>query len=209
MTEHSAPRIDHVIIASRDVPATAARLARDHGIVAQAGGSHPGWGTYNWIAPLGGAYLEVIGIEDAELAARDPLGRAVLGIADRLDALIGFAVEVDDVAATGDRLDLTVERGARDRPDGTRLSWLLAGRPECGLGARPFFIQWHDRASRPGLLPQRRERALAGIAWLETGGDADALAAWAGPGLPVRCDGSTSGVVAVAIATADGQVVLG
>ena len=203
------PRIDHVIIASPDLEATAARLEREHGIVAEPGGRHPAWGTHNRIAPLGGAYLEIIGVEDPALAASDPLGAWVLEHALSGDALMGFAVEVSDATATAQRLGLGSEPGARDRPDGSRLAWTLAGRRECGLGARPFFIEWHDPATRPGLAPMHHHVAVSGLAWLETGGDEAALRAWVGGELPVRSTGGPAdGVLAIGISTAAGELVL-
>ena len=42
-------------------------------------------------------------------------------------------------------------------PDGTRLSWRVAGR-DAALGARPFFIAWDDPAMRPGLLDRAARR---------------------------------------------------
>ena len=198
-----------MIIASPDLEATAARLEREHGIVARAGGRHPSWGTHNRIAPLGGAYLEIIGVEDATLARSDPLGAWVLERARDGDSLLGFAVEVPDATATARRLGVATEPGARDLPDGSRLAWTLAGRRECGLGARPFFIQWADTASRPGLAPMDHLLQVTGLAWLETGGDAAALRAWTGGELPVRClGGERDGLLAIGIATAAGELVL-
>ena len=198
-----------MIIASPDLEATAARLEREHGIVARAGGRHPSWGTHNRIAPLGGAYLEIIGVDDPALAAADPLGAAVLERAHDGDALLGYAVEVPDAAATARRLGVGSEPGARDLPDGSRLTWTLAARRECGLGARPFFIQWDEPSTRPGLALVAHHAPLTGLAWLETGGAEVALHAWAGGELPVRCTGDEhDGLLAIGIATAAGELVL-
>ncbi len=203
------PRIDHVIIASPDIDATAMRLEREHGIVAEAGGRHPAWGTHNRVAPLAGAYLEIIGVEDPALAASDPLGAWVLANARDGDALMGFAVEVPDAAATARRLGVETEPGARDRPDGSRLSWTLAGRRACGLGARPFFIEWDDPAARPGLAPMHHDTVVDGLAWIETDGDAAALRSWVGGELPVRSHGHAgSALLAIGISTAAGELVL-
>ena len=53
-------RIDHVIYATQDLDAAAARLESEHGLVADGGGRHAGIGTENRIVPLGGGYLELI-----------------------------------------------------------------------------------------------------------------------------------------------------
>ena len=63
-------RIDHVIYATRDLDATAARLEAEHGIVAKGGGRHTGLGTENRIFPLGGGYLELIAVADYAEAER-------------------------------------------------------------------------------------------------------------------------------------------
>ena len=57
-------RIDHVIYATQDLDAAAARLESEHGLVADGGGRHAGIGTENRIVPLGGGYLELIAVVD-------------------------------------------------------------------------------------------------------------------------------------------------
>jgi glyoxalase-like protein len=69
-------RTDHVLIATADPDAPAARLEAEHGLVATGPGRHERIGTHNRIVPLGGGYLELIGIADPDEAASTPLGRA-------------------------------------------------------------------------------------------------------------------------------------
>jgi hypothetical protein len=57
-------RIDHVILATPDLDATATRLAAEHGLEAVGGGRHEGMGTHNLIVPLGGGYLELLAVAD-------------------------------------------------------------------------------------------------------------------------------------------------
>jgi hypothetical protein len=59
-------RIDHVLYAVSNLDDAAARWAADFGLRSVPGGVHPRWGTANRIVPLGGAYLELIGV-DGEL----------------------------------------------------------------------------------------------------------------------------------------------
>jgi hypothetical protein len=66
-------RIDHVLWATDDLDATAERFAREHG--------------------LGGGYLELIAVVDADEAAASWIGRAVAGAPE---GLIGGAVVVED-----------------------------------------------------------------------------------------------------------------
>jgi hypothetical protein len=49
-------RTDHVLIATADPDAPAARLEAEHGLVATGGGRHERIGTHNRIVPLGGGY---------------------------------------------------------------------------------------------------------------------------------------------------------
>ena len=200
-------RIDHAIIAARDIEAVAARLWERHGLASLPGGRHPGWGTYNRIVPLGGPYLEIIGIADEREARGDPMGRRLLAHRAAGDPLMGWCCETDEIDGVAQRLGLTLEPGARDRPDGTRLSWRLAGR-DVALGERPFFIAWDDPQSRPGLLAAPHAVEVRGIARVEVGCGPEQLEGWVDPDIPVRALGGDGGggLRAVVIATAAGEI---
>lgn len=91
-------RIDHVIYATSDLDAAAARLEREHGLVAVAGGRHDGMGTHNRIVPLAQGYVELLAVADAAEAASSALGAALLErLRDAGEGLMGWAVTVDDV----------------------------------------------------------------------------------------------------------------
>ena len=96
-----------MIWATADLEATAARMERDHGLRATGGGAHDGMGTHNRIVPLGGGYLELLAIADADEAGASPLGRFVDAA---IEGWMGWAVVVDDVDAVAERLgtDMTV-----------------------------------------------------------------------------------------------------
>jgi hypothetical protein len=124
---------------------------------------------------LGGGYLEVLAVADAEEAAASPLGRAV---AAAPEGLFGWAVAVDDVAAQAERLGLevtTIERSG--------LSARLAGVAE-SMAERwlPFFIERDAGVADPGSGGD-----AGAIAWVELAGDGERLERWlAGAELPVR-----------------------
>jgi hypothetical protein len=80
--------IDHVVIAVADPDASAAELTEKVGLASTAGGRHEGLGTFNRIAFLGDAYLELMGVEDAAAAHGWAIGRAA---ARALEAGRGFA----------------------------------------------------------------------------------------------------------------------
>src|SRR5215208_3992794 len=88
-------RIDHAIWATSDLDAAAARFEREHGLAATGGGRHEGMGTHNRIVPLGGGYLELLAIADAD------------------EGWMGWAVVVDDVDAVAERLGTEITVIAR------------------------------------------------------------------------------------------------
>jgi Glyoxalase-like domain len=123
-------RIDHVLWATDDLDATAERFAREHGLPVLGGGRHVGLGTENRILALGGGYLELIAVVDADEAAASWIGRAV---ADAPEGLIGWAVVVEDVGEHAKRLrawlggeELPV-RYAEGGPPGVRAVGLGSG----------------------------------------------------------------------------------
>ena len=103
------------------------------------------------------------------------------------------------------RLGLALERGGRERPDGSRLSWRVAGR-DAGLGARPFFIAWDDPAMRPGLLARRTPSRCAASARSRSAAAPRSWRDWVAGDVPVQPLGDGGGLRAVVIATADGEI---
>ncbi|HET6172912.1 MAG TPA: VOC family protein [Gaiellales bacterium] len=198
-------RIDHAIIGARDIEAVADRLWERHGLASLPGGRHPGWGTHNRIVPIAGAYVEIIGVADENEALRDPMGRWLLGHTATGDPLMGWCCETADIERLSRRLGLALERGGRERPDGSRLSWRVAGR-DAALGARPFFIAWDDPDMRPGLLSAPHAVEVNGISRVEVGCSAEELEGWVDHDVPVRPLGDGSGLRAIVIATANGEI---
>jgi Glyoxalase-like domain len=198
-------RIDHAIIGARDIEAVADRLWEQHGLASLPGGRHPGWGTHNRVVPLAGPYVEIIGVADENEALRDPMGRWLVANTARGDPLMGWCCETGEIERLARRLDLALERGARERPDGSRLSWRVAGR-DSALGARPFFIAWDEPDMRPGLLGAPHAVEVRGISQVEVGCDAAELDGWVDDDVPVRALGSGGGLRAIVIATASGEI---
>jgi len=142
-------RLDHVVIAVRDLDAASASYRDALGFEVRRGGRHLGRGTHNGIVRFGLDYLELISVYDAE-AATDPAPAALVDyLSQRPGGLIGYALATDDIDGLAARLRQTRLAAdgpfpmARERPDGQRLSWrlLVPG----GVAWRrpwPFFIQW-------------------------------------------------------------------
>jgi len=196
-------RIDHVLLVAGDIDATAGRLSEQYGLASVPGGRHPQWGTANRIVPLGGPYLEIIGVSDPARAAQHPLGQWVGARAAGGVVLAGVMVEPDDFDAVCTRLSLTPVPGERGRPDKTVLSWRLAGVAEALTRTVPCFISWDRREVFDD------QSGASGIEELELGGDADEIGEWLrGSVEGLRLVGGAPGIRALTVTTAAGPVVL-
>jgi hypothetical protein len=203
--------IDHVLFAVRDFGEATARLKAYHGLGAVEGGRHSGWGTANWIVPLGASYLELIGVVDPALATGNPFGRRVQQVVAAGGGPFGWCVTPADFDATVARLGLAAGTGSRRRPDGVTLSWRMAGLDVAFADpSRPFFLAWDvPPEQHPGRAAAEHHVRPDGIAWVEVAGDETAVRSWLGdPDLPVRVRAGWPAVLAVGIATSSGEIVL-
>jgi catechol 2,3-dioxygenase-like lactoylglutathione lyase family enzyme len=158
--------IDHVVIAVADPDASAAELTEKLGLAFTGGGRHEGLGTFNRLAFLGDAYLELIGVEDVAAAQGWAVGRAAMRA---IEAGGGFAtyglvdeairVNVSHLHANGSRIGL-VEHGSRERPEGGRVQWLSAAPPELGPDRPPFLIRHLDDGAEWGADALAARRAF-------------------------------------------------
>ncbi len=170
-------KIDHVLLATTDLHHGEQQLWRGYGLRCVPGGSHRQWGTANLIVPIGSQYLELVAVEDKELAATTLLGRAVLAAADR-DRLtpIGLCLASADLPATAARLAQELERGSRALADGTEIHWASVGMQHAfGATRLPFFIAWEDLSQHPSAAAAEHRIAPREIAYVEVGGPEDAL----------------------------------
>ncbi len=171
--------IDHLVIACSDPDAGAAALESQLGIVATGGGRHAGRGSWNrivWLAD--GSYLELIGIDDPDLARQSPVGAAAVRALDEHGGgLATYALQVDDLEATlaglraaGSSLGPAIH-GSRTRDDGEVVEWWTSF-PDADLGpaAVPFLIE-HAHTGRewgPAALEERARFAhpIGSPVWL-------------------------------------------
>jgi hypothetical protein len=201
-------RIDHVVLAARDLDASAARMWEQHGLRFVPGGRHPLWGTANMIAPLGANYLELLGVVDEGVGPGTVLGRTLLELSAEGDRWFSVCLRDDDLELTAARLGLTVEPGGRTRPDGTEVRWRGAGIDERGEELwLPFFIAWDVPAAlHPGAAPAEHRVPFEGIASVEVGGDEARLREWlGGADAPIRVVPGDAGVRRVVLALDEGQ----
>jgi hypothetical protein len=202
-------RIDHVVLAVRDLEASAGRLWEEHGLRFAPGGRHARWGTANMIAPLGADYVELLGVVDEAIGRTTVLGRTLLELSGDRDRWFSVCVATDRIEETAARLGLTVEPGGRARPDGTEVRWRGAGIEERGDDLwLPFFIDWDVQPGlHPGAAPADHRIPVEGIAWAEVGGDGERLRAWLGDGhLPIRAvEGAEPLVLSVGLSVRDAE----
>ena len=169
-----ASGIDHVVIAVADPDVAAAELMERIGLAFTAGGRHPGLGTFNRIAFLGDAYLELIGVDYAPTAEGRAIGAAALRALERGGGFATYGLADDAIRVTVPRLQANGSRigpiihGSRERADGERVEWWTASPPELGPDRPPFLIrhlsagaEWGAgaRAARRGFIHPGGSRA--------------------------------------------------
>lgn len=153
-------RIDHVIVASRDLDRLEAMFLR-LGFAVTGGGTHPHLGTRNRIVVLGEGYIELLGIADTERAS-PVIARRLAGAES---GWVGFALQSDDIAretaamrsravdTRGPQHGRLVSAGGRTR------SWNVAtiGSDDLWAAAEPLpFLIQHDTTG------EEHRRELAG-----------------------------------------------
>jgi len=200
--------IDHVVLGVRNLEVAGRRLEEQFGLGSVAGGTHAGWGTGNRIVPLGRDYMELLAVADQDQADASPIGRAVGERVAAGDRWLCWCVATDDLDGTAARLDLAVDAGSRLRPEGTTLRWRSAGFSfAVEHGSLPFFITWEVSAElHPGRSVAMHRTEPSGISFVEVGAD-PLLPEWLGDqDLPLRIVDGAEGLLAVGIATPEGDV---
>lgn len=156
--------IDHIIFASRDVPAGAAMIAELTGAEAVAGGPHVGLGTHNYLLTFDErTYFEIIGNDPDQ---PEPDGPRPFGLDERdAPGLAGWAIHptgdetLDDVAAAMNAAGFDHGRiieMSRRKPTGEMITWSLTTGGDTGparQGALPFAIDWLGQPSPAASLP--------------------------------------------------------
>jgi Glyoxalase-like domain len=197
-------QLDHVLfaVAASDIE----QMRAQYGLEPYRGGRHPGWGTANWIVPLGDSYVELVTIVDERESRASAFGRWVGETAEAGGGPVGWAARPEDLDATAGRLGLVISDGARTTSGGKRIEWRSAGIEEAASRPwLPLFIEWRDRTAFPGATATPE----ATLSRVEVEGDADELADWLGEhSLPLEVKPGSGGVTAVVLEGASGVVTL-
>lgn len=135
--------LDHVVLAVPDLQRASVALERRLGLRASRGGRHPSLGTENALVPVGGAYVELVAVADAAVAARTAFGRSALAARSGGARFAGWVARAE-----------TPARGAvgmsRTTPDGRTITWRLAHAERLGDGGvLPPIITWDDASTAP------------------------------------------------------------
>lgn len=138
--------LDHIVIATPDLDATCAEIARATGVQPAAGGVHPDFGTYNALVGLDAdAYLEIVAID----RTNDAVAQHAFGLDGLAQARVAtFAIHPDDLdAARQGADDFGVEvgelgEGSRRTNEGDLLTWRLSSPGASGDVTVPFLIDW-------------------------------------------------------------------
>jgi len=204
-------RIDHVVLAVRDLDAVGTRILERLGLGSVPGGRHPGWGTGNRIVPLGHQYVELLAVVDPAEAAASPVGTWISNASRSGDRLVAWCVSTDDIEGAAGRLGLAVTPGSRSLPDGRTLTWRSAGFD--GVAERPdlpFFISWDGLPElHPGRARAQHRVQPRGIEWIEVATDHARLRGWlGGEEVPVRAVDGEPGIRGVGIQTTREEIVL-
>jgi catechol 2,3-dioxygenase-like lactoylglutathione lyase family enzyme len=148
--------IDHIVIPVRDLDTAIADYA-NLGFTVVRGGVHSGFNTHNaLIAFADGSYFELIGF----LGSPSGWARWCHEALQQGGGLTDFCVQSDDLeqdAAAFSRAGASISAPfamSRERPDGYRISWELAGNESDTRGRVPFFIR--DITPRDERVPRER-----------------------------------------------------
>lgn len=164
-------RLDHVVIAVRDLDAATAAYTAMLGRVPSWRGRHPAYGTANTIFGLERCYLELLAL--AEPAPTNPIGATLASyLANRAEGLFALALGSDDLDATATTLVAAgldpspIMPGSAVAEDGTTRSWRTFVLDRAATrGVTVFAIQHdvvapaHGQRRLVGALPSRASTA--------------------------------------------------
>ena len=196
--------IDHVIYGVRDLDGALDRFSAELGLEPIARASHHAWGTHNAVIPVGfGQFIELLAI--ANPSSGTALVNALGTLLARGDRMAGVCLRPVDFDGTVERLSLKVIRGERDEGDrvlGFRRTVVEAD------PALPFFIDWQG-AEREADERYGAAACTHGIAWVEVGGDTDAIRSWIDDdAVPVRVVAGRRGPRRFALHTRTGDQIV-
>src|SRR5680860_127307 len=203
--------VDHVVLVVREPVKAAQDLFERYGLGSERGPYHTFSGTRNWSVPLTPpSYLELLSIEDRDVAESSKPGRRVIECEQAGGGLLTWAILVEDVEIVSQRLGIEIFDYTKRDENGTLRGW----RSVSGPRHLPFFIDWPNNQGRLLRWQNMYDRvghkcAPGGFSSLTISGSERELREWIGPhDLALRFLDGTRGLVEARIATAAGEVVI-
>ena len=169
--------LDHVIVAVPDLQIASEALERRHGLRATPGGRHPALGTHNAVVPLGGAYVEIVAVEDERVAATNEFGRAALRARDA-PRFMGWVLRTDAIEDAAATWQSDVVPLSRRTPSGREIRWRMVGLEKAGNPERPMIIEWEDLAAAPPSAPPVHPAGTVELEYVEVGDPARVVGTW-------------------------------
>ncbi len=170
---------DHLVVCVFDLDEAGEELASRYGLDSVPGGRHSGHGTANRIVPLGDAYIEVVAVVDVSESANSRFGSWVATQASGLLRVNALCLRTDDIVSLTIDRDIESVAMSRARPDGSTLSWRVAGIERTITDGWPFFIEWNASENElPGRTPVDHPAGVARLEGVEVVGDKDPLKVW-------------------------------
>ncbi|MHA6253033.1 VOC family protein [Oceanobacillus sp. CAU 1775] len=163
--------IDHIVIASKNPEADAAKFGEMFSLDIVPGGRHTNWGTYNYLAFFeNNSYIEWIGVFDETLArtSDNPLIQQLIEKVDLNEyGPFTFALRTNKMDASMDHFgknNFSYEGpfpGSRKRVDGSTLSWRMLFPTEKKM--MPFLIEWGEQINQPEDKSKINNKQIASI----------------------------------------------
>ena len=145
---------DHLVVCVEDLDDADREFRGRFGLGSVPGGRHHGHGTENRLIPLGGSYIELVGVVDKRESVESLFGSWVAVHASGQLAIDALCLRTDDIEAVSDRLGIQPVEMSRTRPDGATLSWRVGGIEQTIADGLPFFIEWNAASKDlPGRAP--------------------------------------------------------
>ncbi len=212
-------RLDHVsyVTSHEQLADTVQRLGSRLGSTFVDGGIHPRFGTRNFTSALkNGQYIEVVCPLDHPATEQTPWGRAVSNKANEGGGWFTWVFSTENISPIEAKFGREAVEAHRTRPSGSDLKWKQIGVKEIAeVREFPFFIQWltSDHPSQDGnALAEIKKIVIADENQLADSWFKNEILSSLGSVeiqwlLPSEND-DQSGIVAVHLATPNGEVIL-
>jgi len=144
--------IDHIVLGVGRLDQGIDSFHRQTGVTPEFGGEHPGVGTHNALAALGGkTYLEILAPRPGATVHDGWQGLAELDHLAPMIWAVGVA-DIDQVSAdlrTAGFETTPPAAGSRKTPNGSTLKWKTASIVDPNPTPAPFLIEWGQDVSHP------------------------------------------------------------